>query len=670
MSKVKKMRAPAEHAGGHGSAHVKHRAWLLTPPWITVIALWILGVVLHAVLAGNMIRLAWGVFGLTIATVAVGAATATIARPRGQIIRVHSTVSVIAAGVWLVVTSIAGVTSIGVSLVGLLVGAVLALIANVRQLLRGQGDDSGCNPAQGWADLADDIKTLRSRIRAQRVEGATKKVTLQLQPGATAQDAQQDAPRIASALGVPTAGVRIAPDPDDASQVELSITPMDMLRHTIHWPGPSAAGQSIAEPLQLGNYEDGQTLALRLPGIRGRQTLSHILVVGMTGAGKSELLQVLVADAGTRTDVVIDYLDVAGKAEQTVGPIRPAIRQLVTDKAEAKAYLKRKLAEVPDRSRALAAAGMREWAQGAPVPLEIVIIDEGASLVAGSGDFVEMARVLRSVGVVLVLAIQRATFDQMPTSARENFGTVLCFGVHSTESARVALSDETRDAGAVPETWRNHRPGYLYCEAPGIDQERFAVPARAYLADADDVERILVEAAPLRHPAAGGAVVIAPPARSDRALADAGEPAEVVDEHDVDLDDDEATPAYAPPADLAADLATVDPDADLADVPGADMAARIGPPERVPPLSAAQAEAALDDFLGAYREATDSAQFRRCDLIAAGVLGVVGRRKSWLSGALGRRVDAGILIDVTGDRADGIYGWARMLARAGTRDAA
>lgn len=659
--KGKKVPAAAGHAGGRGADHVKHRAWLLTPPWITVVALWICGVVLHTTLSGSMIKLAWAVFGLTIATVAVTWATATISRPRGPVIRAHSTMSVAAAGIWLVVATIAGVSPAGVSLVGLLVGAVLAVIANVRQLLRGNGEDSGHTVAQSWADLATEVKTLRATIAGQRVEGATKKVTLKLQPGATAQDAQQDAPRIASALGVPAAGVRIAPDPDDASRVELSITPMDMLRHTIHWPGPSAAGRSIAEPLQLGVYEDGQTLALRLPGVRGKQTLSHILVVGMTGAGKSELLQVLVADAGTRADVVIDYLDVAGKADQTVGPIRPAIRQLITEKGEAKAYLKRKLAEVPGRSQALAAAGMREWAPGAAVPLEIVIIDEGASLVSGSGDFVEMARVLRSVGVVLVLAIQRATFDQMPTSARENFGTVLCFGVHSAESARVALSDETRDAGAYPESWRNHRPGYLYCEAPGIDRERFAVPARAYLASADDVERILVEATSLRHPAAGGAIV----APAGRELADAGEPAELVDDQD-----DEATPAYTPPGDLAAEVAAVDPDAELADVPGADMAARIGPPERVPPLSAAQAEAALDEFLAAYRDATDGAQFRRCDLIAAGVLQVVGRRKSWLSGALGRRVDSGLLVDVTGDRADGIYGWARMLAGAGAGHAA
>lgn len=648
MSRKKSQEAQAATREGRGYQYIEHQLWMLTPPWMGILALAALGGLLHRLLADDMIRLAWGVFGLTTATVTITAAAAIIARPRGPITRTLAMAGTIGGGLWLIVATIVGVTIIGLDLAALGAAATLAIITNIRRLLRGQGDDQGHQGGKDWETLAGDVKTLRSRIRGARTEGATRTITLDLPDGMSAAEAQADVPRLAATLRVPATGVRMTPDPDDAGRVELSITPEDMLKHTVHWPGPTAAGRSIAEPIGLGVYEDGQGLSIRLPGIPGRQAMSHILVVGMTGAGKSELLQVLVGTAGTRIDVVIDYIDVAGKAEQTVGPIRGAIRRLVTDRRDGEAYLRRRLAEVPDRARALAAVGMREWAEGAPIPFEIVIIDEGSSLVSDSTDFVEMVRLLRSVGILIVLAVQRATFDQMPTSARANFGTVACFGVRSDRDAAAALSPETLDAGAAPHAWRNRRPGYLYLEAPGVPGERYAMPARAYLAQAADIERILVEAAPLRL----GATTTREVAMPSRALDDAGEPAEIIDSEQPQAG--EETPRYRPADALAEELAAADPDAELGEIP--DMDQRIGPPPLVPPLTPAQAEEALHEFLHEF-QAINRGQFSRRDLIADGILQVTNRSKSWLSGQLGRMVDAGNLERI-GEREDGVYAWA------------
>jgi len=611
------------------------------------------GATLHAILANEVIRLAWGVFALTVATVTLVMVAVTVGRARAVVTRTYAAVTIAAAGLWLVTATITGVGVAELDLTAGLIGIVICLCWNVRGLLGGQGEDH--HGGGQWSDMADEIRTLRGTIRARRIQGATMKATVQLPPGMTAQDAQADLPRIAALAGVPATGARMTPDPDDASRVEISVTPEDMLKNTIPWPGPRAlAGASIAEPIELGQYEDALELALRLPGIPGRQAMSHILLIGMTGSGKSELLQVLVAAAACRGDVEIDYLDVAGKAAQTVGPIRAAIRELVTEKPAGAAYLQRLLGEVPGRAGALASAGMREWQAGAPVPYRIVVIDEGASLVSDSDVFVELARTLRSVGVQLVLALQRATFDQVPTSARANFGTVLCFGVRAAGDAKGALSPEVRDSGATPEAWRNRKPGYLYCEAPGIDDDRCAMPARAYLASAADVQRIIGEATPYRYPGADTGVAIPGPAETraaaGRVLAEAVEA--------------EATaPRYTPPGDLAAAVAQENSDEPLAAGPGMDLDARLGPPPRTPPLTASQAEQALDEFLAAYRDATGGAQFQRRDLIGAGVLDVLGRRKSWLSGALGQRVAAGVLVYVA-ERCDGIYGWAPALSEA------
>jgi hypothetical protein len=661
--KPQKGAAPETVERGSGYQYLENQAWMLTPPWITLITLAILGAVLHMLLSVNPVRLAWGVFGLTVGTGVLTASTAVIAAARGSVPRVHAIASVSLGGLWLVVASITGLGILGLDLAALLIGAVLAGSWNIRRLLRGSGQDQGHGQAQQWADLADDVKTMQGRIRQQRVEGATRKVSLDLAPGMTAQDAQGDAAKIAAALHVPAIGVRITPDPDDAGRVELSITPEDMLRRTIPWPGPSAGGQSVARPVILGRYEDGADLTLTPPGTRGKQTLSHLLLVGMTGAGKSELLQVLVADMATRTDTEIDYLDVAGKADQTIGPIRAAIRTLITDRQEAEAYLKGLLRSVPARAQALARVGMREWAEGAPIPFRAVVIDEGAALIAESADFVELARVLRSVGVWLILAIQRVTYDQMPTSARANFGTVACFGVHSAKDAGYALSGETMDAGAVPHVWRNRKPGYLYLEAPGVNPDRYAMPARAFLADAADVERIIGEAAAIRHGGAAIAQVRIPSpeetrAAATRALAEAGEEGEIID--DDMLDPETAAAAYRAPIRMSETLGRIDPDADLPDIPGADMSQHLGQPERIPPLTPEQARNALDEFLAEWR-AGDDGQFRRSDLISGGVLQVTGRRKSWLSGQLQSLVDAGELEQV-GDREDGVYAWPRVYA--------
>lgn len=649
---TKKASAERAVSSGHGAKYVEHRAWMLTPPWITAGGLYAAAEIGHLLLAGDPISLAWGAVGLTCSTGALAMFTHIAGQARGPAVRIHAMATVVAGGSWMILGTIVGPLHHGLALTYLGVSATLAASWNIRNILRGQGDET-VQQTSRWDEISDSVQTLRSRIGAIRVESTMAKVELGLPDGVTAAEVQAEAPKLDQLLGTKPGGVRVVSDPDDASRVELHITPVDMLRETIPWTGPVAAGLSVSAPVALGRYEDGETLALTMPGVAGRQPMSHIMVVGMTGAGKSELLQVLVAELGTRHDVVIDYLDVAGKADQTVGPIRKAIRTLITEREEAEKYLRLRLCEVPDRSRALAAQGMREWREGAISKFEVIIIDEGASLVADSSDFVEMVRLFRSVGICVVIGMQRVTYDQMPTSARANFGTVLCFGVRTSADTRAALSGETIDSGAAPEAWRNRRPGYLYLEAPGVDPDRYAMPARAYLARAEDVERIIAEAAWIRHQPEAEARTIGLPGTGIQPAVDEHESAggPVGDRGD----SDSSGLTYIPPIGVAAELDGADPDADLT-IPeeSMDMDQRIGP--RIPVLTSEQAEAMFDIFLASYRDATAGGQFRRRDLLAAGVVQATGRRQGWISGALGRRVDSGVLVRI-GDREDGVYAY-------------
>jgi DNA segregation ATPase FtsK/SpoIIIE-like protein len=435
------------------------------------------------------------------------------------------------------------------------------------------------------------------------------------------------------------------------------------------WPGPSAPGASIADaPIILGEYQDGEPMTLLLPGKRGVKVVSHVMIMGMSGAGKSEGLQVFAAECLTRSDVEVEYIDAGGKAEQTVGPLRGGLTRLSTTIPDGHRHLAALEREVEPRAAHLAARGLREWEKGCGLSFKVVILDEGADMVPNNAAFTRLARKLRSVGILLVLAIQRATHNQLPTEARANFGTTICFGVRRPDDEGFALSDETILAGASPSSWANRKPGYSYIEDNGIDEMRFPIPGRFFLAAPEDVERIVQEAAPLRWQAApveaSGAVVPDDAEEGEVVDADAPDVPDVPggdEQEDARESEETRRAAYRPPGALADELANVDPDADLpADGINLDKQLTDPPGRRLRPE---QAAAALDEILEGFRQA-EIVEFQRTDLVKAGALERCDRSKGWLSGELGRRADAGQLVDVTGDRADGLYAFADALTGA------
>jgi DNA segregation ATPase FtsK/SpoIIIE, S-DNA-T family len=150
----------------------------------------------------------------------------------------------------------------------------------------------------------------------------------------------------------------------------------------------------------------------------------HALVAGTTGAGKSELLQSMIASLaiGNRPDemtfVLVDYKGGAAfkdcsRLPHTVGMVTDLDGHLTTRALESLA------AELRRRERVLARADAKdieEYQQhkrddDEPLPRLMIVIDEFAALVAELPDFVhglvDIARRGRSLGVHLVLATQR-----------------------------------------------------------------------------------------------------------------------------------------------------------------------------------------------------------------------------------------------------------------------
>src|SRR6185437_5265114 len=102
--------------------------------------------------------------------------------------------------------------------------------------------------------------------------------------GTTVDDVQSVRKPLAAILGVPANGVRIAEDPDNAGAADMTLVRKNMLRELVKYEEPSRLGGSIMEPLRLGVYEDGQVVEFTQRAANGD---IHMLVVGMTGSGKT-----------------------------------------------------------------------------------------------------------------------------------------------------------------------------------------------------------------------------------------------------------------------------------------------------------------------------------------------------------------------------------------------
>lgn len=556
----------------------------------------------------------WVAIALTLGTCALTQLAWHQAAKRRLPVRINIAVNTFAGFGWLTVATVTGPWNRPTIDVFLIAGGFLALTWNLRQAATKDGDseDDGDVLGRLFNRNAGVVGLAGAKAKTKELTEVGAKLQVQLPAGeVTQRDVLAKTELIASLLGTAPNGVRITPDVDDSRIVELAVQGHDPLKDATPWPGPMSARKSIADaPIVAGCYLDGHDVEVNLYTPQG---MRHLLIQGMNGSGKSVFGRILLADLFTRSDVVVWAIDVV-KGRQTLGAAEPGIDWFATTATQAEAMFDALLKAIPARGDYL--AGLPEpldnWQPGCGIPVLAVLIEE-APAVINDKRFIHAAQRARSVGIVLVPSVQRASWTSMPTDARAQFANAICFGVQDVEDARFVIEDLV-DRGADPSQWKQDKPGYAYLGAAGIPMDRQVMPLRSYLIERGEVGEMAAYRA-------------ANPVPLDEVTAAAGNRQyqarrlSVVqeDEHDDSIDEDDAT--MKRPAEHEPDI-----DGSLDPQPGDDVGTVVAFTLPEPKTSTADARAHLRKTIAQWAAA--SREFSPRDFYDAAA--EVGRGDAWV----------------------------------------
>ena len=269
---------------------------------------------------------------------------------------------------------------------------------------------------------------------------------------------------------------------------------------------PVGSALSVFDPVFIGIDEFGHPVYLPM-------IYRNILIGGEPGAGKSALLNTIVAHAALSADCRLCLLD--GKQVE-LGQWRACADVFVgPDITRALATLKRVQTVMDNRYTYLEACGRRKVGRADQFFPILLAIDEIAYFSATVGDkrtqelFAALLRDLaargRAVGVIVAAATQRPSSDIIPTSLRDLFAWRFAGRCTTDVSSDIVLGHGWAARGWSANTVSPNNPGCgLLITEGGTPQ----LVKAAYLTDAD-CARIASYAAEMRHATRPAATAVA-----------------------------------------------------------------------------------------------------------------------------------------------------------------
>jgi DNA segregation ATPase FtsK/SpoIIIE, S-DNA-T family len=300
-----------------------------------------------------------------------------------------------------------------------------------------------------------------------------------LAPGTVMRDI--DVPRWESTMRLERGLMRITEADSKAHRFDVRILERDPLAGVLPYPG--GVKGTVRSGVRLGRYEDGRDVHLHI-----RDT--HILIAGVTGAGKSGCVNALLAELAWCDDVELWGGDLKGGME--LEPWRDRFTRLEITVARVEEMLDDLKQEIESRTfiqrNRTKGKGKRMWYPTPRDPQIVVVVEEVARLTSPGREMLEeVAMIGRALGVTLICTTQQPSAKILgSTVLRSQLKTRIALRVG--EVAEIAM---VLDKGMQGQGWRPDRLTQKGSFLIHSEEHLKPTPARSWWVDDGMVEELV-----------------------------------------------------------------------------------------------------------------------------------------------------------------------------------
>jgi DNA segregation ATPase FtsK/SpoIIIE, S-DNA-T family len=246
-------------------------------------------------------------------------------------------------------------------------------------------------------------------------------------------------------------GVTVEGDRQHSHRGTVTVWMEEPNQESLPWKSPTPPVK-VTDPIWLGRFADLSDCWFRLVPKAGQ--CHDLIVSGVKGSGKSTILQAILGHLVMCSDAVVWTWD--PKRGMEFGRWELAGVRVARSFQEHVAQVKQAVAILEDRKERCAREGKRWWTPSNADPQLVLMVDEAKAIVNHKlmrDDWELLASQGRALGIVIVLATQRASIDSLVSGDfRSHFTAQIVTQVQRAEDIRVALGQ-----GKAKEGWRPDR---------------------------------------------------------------------------------------------------------------------------------------------------------------------------------------------------------------------